>query len=132
MQWTASQFGLGLTAPTRIAPRATLSSRLGNRGYSSFNVLAGPIQAQPVSIGSKLILAARHWRTASMICENGEITKGIRVKLSPLGAARCPRLADKEGVIVGAGQYQSTVRIIFDGLKSPTSLHRDYVEPICG
>ena len=67
-----------------------------------------------------------------MICENGEITKGIRVKLSPLGAARWPRLADKERVIVGAGQYQSTVRIIFDGLKSPTSLHRDYVEPICG
>jgi hypothetical protein len=33
-------------------------------------------------------------------------------------------------VIVGAGQYQSTVQIIFDGLKSPTLLHRDYVEPV--
>ena len=67
-----------------------------------------------------------------MIRDKVEITIGARVKLSPLGAARCPRLADKGGVIVGAGQYQSTVRIIFDGLKSPTSLHRDYVEPICG
>jgi hypothetical protein len=35
-------------------------------------------------------------------------------------------------LIVGVGRYQSTVRIIFDGLKSPTSLHRDYVEPVPG
>ena len=42
-----------------------------------------------------------------MICENGEITKGIRVKLSPLGVARCPRLADKEGVIVGAANIKA-------------------------
>jgi len=46
-----------------------------------------------------------------MIRDKVEITIGARVKLSPLGAARCPRLADKEGVIVGAGQYQSTVRL---------------------
>jgi hypothetical protein len=34
------------------------------------------------------------------------------------------------GVVVGGGQYQGTVRIIFDGFKAPTSLHRDYVEPV--
>lgn len=67
-----------------------------------------------------------------MIRDKIEITIGARVKLSPLGATRCPRLADKEGVIVGAGRYQSTVRIIFDGLKSPTSLHRNYVELVSG
>ena len=67
-----------------------------------------------------------------MICDKIDIRRGDRVRLSPLGAARCPRLADKERVIVGAGQYQSTVRILFDGLKSPTSLHRDYVEPVPG
>jgi hypothetical protein len=67
-----------------------------------------------------------------MICDKIDIRRGDRVRLSPLGAARCPRLADKEGVIVGVGRYQSTVRIIFDGLKSPTSLHRDYVEPVPG
>ena len=67
-----------------------------------------------------------------MICDKIDIRRGDRVRLSPLGAARCPRLADKEGVIVGVGRYQSTVRIIFDGLKSPTSLHRDYVEPVSG
>jgi len=67
-----------------------------------------------------------------MICDKIDIRRGDRVRLSPLGAARCPRLADKEGLIVGVGRYQSTVRIIFDGLKSPTSLHRDYVEPVPG
>jgi len=53
-----------------------------------------------------------------MICDKIDIRRGDRVRLSPLGAARCPRLADKEGLIVGVGRYQSTVRIIFDGLKS--------------
>jgi len=59
-----------------------------------------------------------------------EITIGVRVKLSPLGAVRCPRLADREGVVVGGGRYPSTARVIFDGFKVPTSLHRDYVEPV--
>ena len=65
-----------------------------------------------------------------MIRGKVEITVGARVKMSPLGAARCPRLAGKEGVVVGGGQYPSTVRIIFDGSKTPKSLHRDYVEPV--
>jgi hypothetical protein len=60
------------------------------------------------------------------------IAIGARVKMSPLGAKRCPRLADREGVVVGGGQYQSAIRIIFDGFKSPTSLHRDYIEPVYG
>jgi hypothetical protein len=64
-----------------------------------------------------------------MNLEKVEITNGVRVKMSPLGTARCPRLAGKEGLIVGGGQYPSTIRIIFDGSKAPRSLHRDYVEP---
>jgi hypothetical protein len=48
--------------------------------------------------------------------------------MSALGAARCPRLADREGVIVGVGRYFSSVRVIFEGFKTPMSLHRDYVE----
>jgi hypothetical protein len=55
---------------------------------------------------------------------------GVRVKMSSLGATRCPRLAGREGVVVGGGQYQSAIRIIFDGSKSPTSLHEDYIEPV--
>jgi hypothetical protein len=65
-----------------------------------------------------------------MIRDTVEIKIGDRVKMSPLGAARCPGLADREGVVVGGGQYPGTARIIFDGFKAPTSLHRNYVEPV--
>ena len=55
-----------------------------------------------------------------------------RIRMSALGAARCPNLAGREGVVVGAGRYRSTVRIMFDGFRSPTSLHRSYIEPVAG
>ena len=49
--------------------------------------------------------------------------------MSSLGAARHPRLADKEGTIVGASRLNSSIRVLFDGRKTPISLHRDYIEP---
>jgi hypothetical protein len=58
------------------------------------------------------------------------VVLGLRIKMSALGAARCPRLADKEGAIVGLSRFQCSVRVLFDGSKSPTSLHRDYIEQI--
>jgi hypothetical protein len=53
-----------------------------------------------------------------------------RVRMSALGAARCPKFAGREGVVIGSGRYRSTVRIMFDGFKSPTSLHSSYIEPV--
>jgi hypothetical protein len=50
--------------------------------------------------------------------------------MSALGTARLPRLTGRAGVIVGRGQYQSTIRIVFDGFKSPMSLHQGYIEPM--
>jgi len=58
------------------------------------------------------------------------IAIGSRVRMSALGAARCPRIADKEGIIVGEGRYSNSLRILFDGSKLPVSLHRDYIEQI--
>jgi hypothetical protein len=55
-----------------------------------------------------------------------------RVRMSALGAVRCPNLAGREGVVVGGGRYRSTVRIMFDGFRSATSLHRTYIEPVAG
>ena len=55
-----------------------------------------------------------------------------RIRMSALGAARCPNLAGREGVVVGMGRYRSTVRVMFDGFRSPTSLHRTYIEPVVG
>jgi hypothetical protein len=53
------------------------------------------------------------------------IAIGLRVRMSALGAARCPRIAEKEGIIVGEGRYSNSLRILFDGSKLPVSLHRD-------
>jgi hypothetical protein len=50
--------------------------------------------------------------------------------MSALGAARSPNLVGKEGTIIGCGRYNSSVRVQFDSYKSPTSLHRDYIESI--
>jgi hypothetical protein len=52
--------------------------------------------------------------------------------MTALGAARCPNLAGREGVVVGAGRYHSTARVVFDGFKSPTSVHRTYIEAVAG
>ncbi len=55
---------------------------------------------------------------------------GARFKMSALGSVRSPRLAAKEGIIVGGSRLNSSVRVLFDGRKSPMSLHRDYIEEI--
>jgi hypothetical protein len=59
-----------------------------------------------------------------------EFRIGERIKMSPLGAARCPRLARKTGKVFGFTQYKNSVTVIFDGNKSSTSIHTAYIEPI--
>lgn len=61
--------------------------------------------------------------------ENRVLAIGTRVKMSLLGAARCRRLVNKIGTIVFCSTRYSSVGVLFDGNKSLTSLHRDYVEP---
>jgi hypothetical protein len=55
-----------------------------------------------------------------------------RIRMTALGAARCPNLAGREGVVIGSGRYPSTVRVMFDGFRSATSLHHTYIEPVTG
>jgi hypothetical protein len=69
-------------------------------------------------------------RTETAISEQCRPLPGSRFKMSVLGAARCPRLSRKEGIIVGGGRHNSSIRVLFDGSKSPISLHRDYIEQI--
>ena len=52
--------------------------------------------------------------------------------MSALGAVRCPNLAGREGTVIGTGRYRSTVRVIFNGFRSATSLHSTYLEPVAG
>ena len=58
------------------------------------------------------------------------IAIGARFRMSALGAVRNPRLAEKQGTIIGSSRLNRSVRVLFDGRKSPISLHRDYIEQV--
>jgi hypothetical protein len=69
-------------------------------------------------------------RTETANCQATPPITGARVRMSELGAARCPRFAERKGVVIGGSRYNSGIRVLFDGHKSPVSLYRDYVEQI--
>jgi hypothetical protein len=64
--------------------------------------------------------------------ERPGLSPQTRIRMTVLGAARCPNLAGREGVVIGMGRYRSTVRVMFDGFRSATSLHSSYIEPVAG
>jgi hypothetical protein len=56
---------------------------------------------------------------------------GDTVRLSKLGESRMKRAPAKTGKIVAAGNRNlspNIVRVQFDGMKRPVSLHRTYIE----
>lgn len=55
---------------------------------------------------------------------------GDRVQISALGASRCPRLSNRTGTIVGRSMYVNSVGVLFDGNKSSSTVHCDYLESI--
>jgi hypothetical protein len=57
------------------------------------------------------------------------ISIGVRIKMSELGKARNPHFAEKVGTVVGGGRLNSSFRVLFDGRKTPITLHEDYIEP---
>jgi hypothetical protein len=75
------------------------------------------------------IVAAHYTRGGDRVT-TPPIAIGSRFRMSARGAARSPRTADKEGVIVGGGRHSNSVRAPLDGHKSPITLHRDYIEQI--
>jgi hypothetical protein len=59
---------------------------------------------------------------------NRDLSLGDRVRLSALGAARCPRLAGKIGTVVGRSLYVNSFVVILDGTKSRRTIHSAYLE----
>ena len=59
---------------------------------------------------------------------------GVSIRLSKLGESRMKRAPSKTGrVLRGTGSQRSSqnaVRVQFDGMKNPVSLHRSYIEPL--
>jgi hypothetical protein len=58
-----------------------------------------------------------------------EIPLRARVKMSALGGQRCPRMVNKVGIVVRASSGGCSVQVQFEGNKTATPLHRDYIEP---
>jgi hypothetical protein len=59
---------------------------------------------------------------------------GDPIRLSKLGESRIKRAPSKTGTVLrGTGTQRSSrnaVRVQFDGMKNPVSLHRSYIEPL--
>ena len=55
---------------------------------------------------------------------------GDRIKMSGLGSERSPVLAIKVGTVTGIRSDSRTIFVRFDGNRTTTTLHRDYIEPI--
>jgi hypothetical protein len=54
---------------------------------------------------------------------------GTRVRLSALGRKRCPKMTRQTGVVVALLDRSDAVRVLMDGNKDPSTLHRSYIEP---
>lgn len=51
----------------------------------------------------------------------------VRFELTSLGKRRFPKLRRQTGVIIGAGRNPGSVRVIFDGCKTASTIHRSYL-----
>jgi hypothetical protein len=61
--------------------------------------------------------------------EGLDIELGSRCQLTELGAERCSKFSGQAGIIVGFSRANGSIRVLFDGTKTPRSLHRSYIEP---
>jgi hypothetical protein len=61
--------------------------------------------------------------------ESSSLKIGARFKLSELGTERCANVSGRAGIIVGFSKANGSIRVLFDGTKTPRSLHRTYIEP---
>ncbi len=53
-----------------------------------------------------------------------------RVCLTELGRKRDPKHADREGVECGRSRYPNSVRVLWDGGRTPISYHRSYIQDV--
>jgi hypothetical protein len=58
-----------------------------------------------------------------------ELKRGKRVRLSTLGKQRSPKVKVHTGILVGMSRRGGAVLVLMDGNRTPTTLHRSYIEP---
>ena len=84
--------------------------------------------------GSKSITFAPLWRvrrTEAASSQGASLIEGTRIRMSGTRCiARCPRYAERTGLVVGRSRQNNSIQVPFDGYKSPVSLLPDYIEQI--
>lgn len=63
--------------------------------------------------------------SADLLVIKEELIGGCRIVITP---AAGPRMAGKQGIIVGVGATQSQVKLLLDGSKRHITLHARYVD----
>jgi hypothetical protein len=61
--------------------------------------------------------------------DGSDLRIGARFQLTELGTQRCANVSGRAGIIVGFSRANGSIRVLFDGTKTPRSLHRTYIEP---
>lgn len=59
---------------------------------------------------------------------DNSLTVGTRIRLTPLGVERCPRLKAHDGVVVGVGRNAQSFRVLISGRTDAITLHASYIE----
>ena len=67
-------------------------------------------------------------RQGARVDDQEVLEPGTRVRLSALGKMRCPKMTRQAGVVVAVVSHSDAVRVLMDGNKDPSTLHRSYVE----
>ena len=49
--------------------------------------------------------------------KNDTVAVGTRFRMSELGAARCPGLANRSGIVVEVGRRTTGITVLFDGAR---------------
>ena len=62
--------------------------------------------------------------------DHAGLEPGTRIRLSALGRKRCPKMTRQTGVVVAKLDRSDSVRLLMDGNKDPSTLHRSYVEAV--
>jgi hypothetical protein len=77
----------------------------------------------------KSITEGTQWRLGDDATALPVLTIGSRFCVKSRGKySRC--LEGRTGTVIGMAHTKSAVRVIFDGLKCPQTLHRSYLRPI--
>ena len=63
-------------------------------------------------------------------CTSFYLTKGDRVAFSEVAVARHPRYAHRIGIVVSERIDSSSVRVLWEGLRTPVSISKSYLRKL--